>query len=110
MHDAGVVEEHVQAAELALGGGDHLLAIARLRHVRPAGRRLAALVSDLGYGVGGGLLVHVDREDRRAFLREEQRRLPADAASRARDERNLVFESHMRSKYLLRSQSVTALS
>ena len=45
-----------------------------------------------------------------AFLGEKERRLPADAAARARDERNLVFESHILSKYLLRSQSVTARS
>ena len=58
----------------------------------------------------GCLRVHVHGEDRRALPREEQRRLASDAAACARDERHFVLESHMRSKYLLRSQSVTALS
>ena len=56
------------------------------------------------------LVIDVDHHDRRAFLGEKQRRLPADAAACARDQRNLVLESHILSKYRLCSQSVTAVS
>ena len=54
--------------------------------------------------------IAIDGDDRRAFTREENRRLAADAAAGAGDEGYFVLESHMRSKYLFRSQSVTALS
>jgi hypothetical protein len=43
-------------------------------------------------------IVHVDDENGGAFAREEERRLPPDTAARARDERNLSFESHILSK------------
>jgi hypothetical protein len=91
MHDAGVVEEHVQPAEFALGGGDHLLAVARLRHVGAERDRPPARLAQHADGLGGGLLVEVYGEHARAFFREEQRRLPADSASRAGDQRDFVF-------------------
>jgi hypothetical protein len=76
-----------------------------LRHRRDEDR-----VLDHRGGLCARFLVEIDDCDLRAFLGEQQRRLPADAAAAAGDEGYLVLESHMRSKYLLRSQSVTALS
>jgi hypothetical protein len=37
---------------------------------------------------------HIDYQDCRTFAREEQRRLPADAAAGAGNEGCLVFQSH----------------
>src|SRR5439155_12249042 len=99
-------EEHVELAERLLRRRDHLLAIGCFRHV---GANMDCLVDQCG-SVSRRLFIDVDHHDRRALLGEEQRRLPADAAARARDQRNLVFESHIRSKYRLCSQSVTAVS
>ena len=42
VHDAGVVEQDVQRAELALGRGDHALAVLRTRDVGLHGDRAAA--------------------------------------------------------------------
>src|SRR6185503_6682262 len=110
VHDAGVVEQYVQPAELSLGGGHHLLAVAGFRYIRPEVGSSAALLLDELHSFLGCLVVDIDGKHRRAFAREEQRGLAPDAAAGAGDQRNFVFESHMRSKYLLRSQSVTALS
>src|ERR1044071_5004100 len=104
VHDAGVVEEDVQPAELALGRDHHPLAVLRLGYVSLEMKSSAALLLHELNRLLRGLLVDIDGEDIRAFAREEQRRLASDAAACAGDQRHFVFESHMRSKYLLRRQ------
>ena len=75
-----------------------------------AERRPAARLLDQVHGLVAAGIVDVDHIHGRSLASEEQRRFAADAAACAGDERDFVFKSHMRSKYRLRSQSVTALS
>ena len=110
MHDAGVVEKDVELAEVLLGRVDHVLAIAGLRHIGSAVGGAAARLLHHRHGLVAARVVHIDDQHGCAFAREEQGGLPPDAAAGAGDERDFVFQPHMRSKYRLRSQSVTALS
>ena len=98
MHDAGVVEEHVQSAERLLRLGHHVLAIAGLGDIGAAVGGIAARLLHHGDGLVAASVVHVDDQHRCAFAREEQGALPADAAAAAGDQRDLVLESHILSK------------
>jgi hypothetical protein len=91
VHDPGVIEEHVEPAELPLGEGDHGRAVGGPR--------------DIGVDVGGpparaphqldglppAFVVDVDGGDGRALAREEERRFAADAAARPGDQSDFVL-------------------
>jgi hypothetical protein len=82
--DARVVEEDVQLPEGLLGERDHRLAVARRGDVGGERRRPLHRVGDLA---------HVDGDDPRAFADELDARLPADAAARAGDQRDLPVQA-----------------
>ena len=49
---------------------------------------------DCGNGIGSGPVLDVDNKHRGAFASEQERRLPADAAAGAGDERGLPLQTH----------------
>ncbi len=97
--DAGIVDEDVDRAELALGIRDHLGDLVALGHV---GGRIERLDAELGLDAGpllfdrGGIAETVDHQ-RRAFARESPRDRQADTAGRTRYDSNLALQRHGRS-------------
>ena len=91
--DAGVVDQHVDAAEFFLDAGDHGIDHFALRHVHLIARRRGAerlaLLDDLVHST----LFDVADDDDGAFLGEFQRGGQTDALGGAGDDGNLVFES-----------------
>ena len=90
---AGVVVEDVEASERLDRESDHRLHLRRLRHIGGHERGLAALGPD---GVDGGppcVLHRVGHDDFGALRREQLGAHPAEAASRARDQRYLPVEA-----------------
>ena len=90
--DAGVVVEHVEAAEFAdrlLAGGLHRVLFGDID--LQCGARAAAL-GDGGGGVLRGGLVEVDAHDTRALGGESQRRGSSYSRARPGDERDLPLE------------------
>jgi hypothetical protein len=95
--DAGVVDQHVDAAELFLDAGDHGIDRFALRHVhlKAGGGRAErlALRDDLVHR----RLLDVADDDDGAFLGEFQRGGQTDALGGAGDDGNLVFKGCDRS-------------
>jgi hypothetical protein len=92
--DAGVADQDVDAAEGShrrLHRGVHLVFVG---HVGADADRLAAGRLQFGGGGFGRFLVEVGDHDLRAFAGVDDRDLLADAAGRASDEGNLVFQLH----------------
>jgi hypothetical protein len=94
IHDARVVEEHVEFAERALGLVDHVRAVGVLGDIGPDELRAAACFLHALHGVVAGRLARVDDDDARAFGGEQERRLAADAAAGTGDQRDFVGEAH----------------
>src|SRR5207248_7314924 len=88
--DPGVVEQHVDAS-VALGGifGERGARFG-IGHVDDERRRHSAGVADLRDGVVRGGEVDVGDDDATALAREQQRRRPADAGTRAGDDTDLL--------------------
>jgi hypothetical protein len=92
--DAGVVDEHVDTAELGLHRGDHGVDLGAVGDVDDEAQRPHA------HGVAGGnrgvdaLAPHVAGDDDRALARELQRRGQADALGGTGDDADLVLQSH----------------
>jgi hypothetical protein len=68
--DAGVVHEHVEAAERLLGGLDHSANVRVPLHVRPDELGIAARVTDRRDDVAAEIFLDIGDEDSRAFARE----------------------------------------
>ena len=94
LHDARVVDERVDAAPFRHDALDHPGDAFLVGDVDPEGERLAAAVGDFPGDVPGGLLVDVADGDLGAFLGELERGRVADAGAGARDDRDLVHQTH----------------
>ena len=88
--DAGVVVEDVDPAETLGRRLVHALDVRLVRDVRANGEGLAGAER---HGFLRQSLVDIGRAHLRAFLGEDDRRLPAHAAARAGDDADLSFES-----------------
>ena len=92
--DAGVVVEDVDAAEALDGGCDQPIEVGQVRDVGLDGQRTAAGRLDLAGGLLGQLGAQVGDDDAGALLREAQRNRAPDAPGGARDDRDLVGQTH----------------
>jgi hypothetical protein len=97
MLDAGVVDQYVDAAEFALGVGDH---VGDLRHIADVGRmmaNLAAELSDLGDHRRG--IAKAVQNQVRASLGQAQGDAQADAAGGAGDQCGLALKDVMNTSH-----------
>src|SRR5687768_14435373 len=93
LHDPGVVDHDVQAAELPDRLLDRGPDLVFLRHVSADERGPPAVAGNL-VGDGPALVrLHIDHRDGRAFLREQSRDRLAHPGRRTADPGYLVFES-----------------
>ena len=92
--DAGVVDQHVDAAELRLDGGDHRVDRLAVGDVDREARRLRARLAALRDRGVHRLGLHVADDDDGAFAGELECCCQADALGSAGDDRDLVLESH----------------
>ena len=90
MLDAGVVDEDVGAAELAVDVAHHLRDVVRLAHVGAVVAHLHAERGDLRLRALD--VAEAVEHDVRALPRQRERHAEADAAGRAGHESSLSFE------------------
>jgi hypothetical protein len=92
----GVVVEHIEPAVAVDGARDHVPHLVFVAHVDGAcgGAGRARRGFDRLHGLLGAALVEVGDDDARALARERERSGPADPGGRARDDGDLVGESH----------------
>ena len=88
--DAGVVVGDVQPAVFGDDQANHLFDVARLGYVGLDKERFAAGVADEARRFKAALAVHVTRDNFGPCLREGQRRSPANAGTRSRNQRHLI--------------------
>src|SRR5208282_631567 len=92
--DAGVVDQHVDSAQLARRTSDELLDLVVVTHVGAAEEDTASELFDLtGRGLGR-FLVDLGEADIGALARKAQRYLLADSASRSAHQYNLILKRH----------------
>jgi hypothetical protein len=96
MHDAGIVEEYVQLAELLLGDGDHALTIRRIGDVRANVSGFSLLPLYHLCRLLAAFIVHIGHEYASALARKQQGSLATDAAGGACNQSNFILESHDR--------------
>ena len=90
--DAGVVHQHVEAAEAIEDGGDRGLPVGLAGHVEGDEHRLGAGLGQFGRERLAAFPVDIGECDRRAFCRERAGRGLADALGGAGDERDAAFQ------------------
>ena len=101
-HQAGVVDEDIQPAEVALDARDHLLDHVSVRDVGLVGFRLAAGLLDLGDDrLGLGLRAVIVDGNARARSGQRLADRGADIASAARHERDASLEIDHRNFLLI---------
>ena len=94
MHDARIVEEHVELAVLAFGGSNHRLAVCRLGDIRMDVNRGLPGTADFRDSGFSSLVVEVHGHHFGTFLGEQEGGFAANAAGCTRDEGDFVFQSH----------------
>ncbi len=89
LHDAGVVDQHVERAELLLGGCEECVERVSVGHVE---RQRDRARSELGGGLTGGVVVDVADRDLHPLAQQRLGGGPSDPARGARDSDRLSGE------------------
>ena len=92
MLDAGVVDQHIERAELGLAGAHHGFDLGRLGHVGAVIGHAATKRFNLG--LGGGHIAKAIEHHIGAAAGQHQRHAQADAAGRSGDQGGASFEHH----------------
>jgi hypothetical protein len=92
--DPGVVDEHVDSAELAHRTGDELLDLIVVTHVGAAEEDAASELADFVGRRLSRFLVDVGEADIGTLARKAERYLLADAASRSAHQDGLILKVH----------------
>ncbi len=92
--DAGVIDEHVDSAELAHRTGDELLDLIVVAHVGVAEEDAASELANLAGRCLGRFLVDVGEADIGTLAGKAERYLLTDAASRSAHQDGLILKVH----------------